>query len=74
MPNKKPSKTAKSSKSSKAKKPKYSKTHKLVQTWVSLELWNALAARAKKEGRALSNYVRWELSKVGGVPLPEGSA
>ena len=46
---------------------KHRKTHKLVQTWVSVELRKALDALAKKEGRTLANYVRRELGKLAGI-------
>ncbi len=46
---------------------KHRKAHKLVQTWVSPELWNALVARAKSEGRTLANFARRELGKLVGI-------
>lgn len=46
---------------------KHRKTHKLVQTWVSLDLRKALDAKAKSEGRTLANFVRRELGKLVGI-------
>jgi len=46
---------------------KHRRDHKLVQTWVSPELWKALVAKAKSEGRTLANYTRRELGKIVGI-------
>jgi predicted DNA-binding protein len=46
---------------------KHRKTHSLVQTWVSPELRKALDALAKKEGRTLANFVRYQLGKIAGI-------
>jgi len=43
---------------------KHRRSHKLVQTWVSPELWKALVERAKSEGRTLANFARRELGKL----------
>lgn len=39
----------------------------LIQSWVSPELYEALVARAKSEGRALANFVRREIDKLVGA-------
>lgn len=46
---------------------KHRRTHKLVQTWVSPEMWKALVVRAKEEGRTLANLARRELGKIVGI-------
>ena len=46
---------------------KHRRLHKLAQTWVSPELWKALNARAKSEGRTLANFMRHELGKLVGI-------
>lgn len=46
---------------------KHRRLHKLAQTWVSPELWKALNARAKSEGRTLANFMRRELGKLVGI-------
>lgn len=42
-------------------------TDVLIQTWTSPELYDALVARAKSEGRTLANFVRRELDKILGA-------
>lgn len=46
---------------------KHRKTHKLLQTWVSPELWKAAVAKAKSEKRPIANWLRWEIAKLLGV-------
>lgn len=46
---------------------KHRRGHKLVQTWVSPEMWKALVAKAKGEGRTLANFMRRELGKIVGI-------
>jgi len=46
---------------------KHRRDHKLVQTWVSPEMWKALCAKAKSEGRTLANFTRRELGKLVGI-------
>jgi hypothetical protein len=46
---------------------KHRREHKLVQTWVSPEMWKALVAKAKSEGRTLANFTRRELGKIVGI-------
>jgi hypothetical protein len=46
---------------------KHRREHKLVQTWVSPEMWKALVAKAKSEGRTLANFARRELGKLVGI-------
>lgn len=36
----------------------------LIQSWVTPDLYEALVARAKSEGRSLSNFARQELTKI----------
>lgn len=52
---------------SKTRNDKHRKAHKLVQAWVSPELWKALSALAKGEGRTLANFTRRKLSEIAGV-------
>lgn len=53
--------------SAEARTDKHRKTHKLVQTWVSPELWRALSALAKSDGRSLANFMRRKLGEIAGV-------
>ena len=46
---------------------KHRKVHKLLQTWVSPEMWKAAAAKAKSEKRTVANWMRCELGKLLGV-------
>ncbi len=46
---------------------KHRKTHKLLQTWVSPEMWKAAVAKAKSEKRTIANWMRCELGKLLGV-------
>jgi hypothetical protein len=46
---------------------KHRKTHKLLQTWVSPELWKAAVTRAKSEKRPIANWLRCEIAKLLGV-------
>jgi len=46
---------------------KHRDNHRLVQTWVSPEMWKALSAKAKGEGRTLANFMRRELGKIVGI-------
>jgi hypothetical protein len=50
-----------------ARTEKHRKTHKLIQTWVSPELWELISAKAKKEKRPLANLVRCDLEKIYGI-------
>jgi len=59
--------TSKTARGAEARTDKHRKTHKLVQTWVSPEMWKALVAKAKSEGRTLANFTRRELGKVVGL-------
>jgi len=49
-----------------ARTEKHRRGHKLVQTWVSPEMWKALRDLAKSEGRTLANLMRRELGKLVG--------
>jgi len=46
---------------------KHRKAHKLLQTWVSPEMWKVAVARAKSEQRTIANWLRLELTKILGV-------
>lgn len=46
---------------------KHHKKHKLVQSWVSQAMWEALTAMAQSQNRKLANLVRTELGKIVGI-------
>lgn len=46
---------------------KHRRGHKLLQTWVSPEMWKAVVARAKSEQRTVANYLRCEIGKIVGI-------
>ncbi len=46
---------------------KHRRDHKLLQTWVSPELWKAAVAKAKSEKRPVANWLRCEIAKLLGV-------
>ena len=47
---------------------KHRRAHRLVQTWVSPKMKKALDTLAKKAGRTIANFVRYELAKITGIP------